>query len=827
MDRVRAKASETLVSFGELVVTPLATEILRQKDPFFLEAAAQTLGNIGIRDFLAVEALTGLLVQSRFLPVQISVIDALGKIGNYLAVEPLLVVVEDEKRLLRVRIMAVDALRKLGDPRVAMRLVAVLKKTADSSFREEIVITLGQLRDPQVAPVLIELLDDVNLVIRKKAGESLLMLRPPPIALLITALGDRRPHVQQSASMLLTRIGEPATEMLIATLKRRDAPPTIRAKAELLLIKVLEALPKNIPVLIRALDAPSDRVRLLAVQSLGQINSVKAVPYLLAIKEQEWHYPRSLREAAKGALQNIEVKVPKDAWQSAFQLERRSRLRQFEPIWRVMFRLFAVLSGYWIVASLLGICIAFIRFPRGLTRPSYWKFLMDRVVYKTDEPVDRANVRRGFRLGFFHWQGALLPWLIISGVMVASAVWVRAINSISGTFSIWGGLFFFMFWLQSDQGVGWISRLLDHRLRFSRFMLSPLTYLSLLLFPSAVVVVARRKSAVPRKSVPSQADLTPSSPEPFTTLAMLLQNFSHSERIDLLQVLGEYAAGFPPADPQEVLGLIFREAQERLDQREDIRAFLLTLAPTAMALSQSIEEIPDTLSKMLSLVGRSNSLVKLQSFFKEILGSVDTKVMKGAFPIILELLQSGFFPTTELVMEAKLSTDRTLLFQSWKETVAAKINNSEFNVSDSIHVALHYTTFRQRVDRSKSLSLLDYRPRYIEYKQIVEKRQTGRKSTEREKKLREMAGQLNKFISNLREKEWVLVAPWLFRRLIEAFGPQERPFDLLFAVDKTGVWIAHPFTAFEERIPPDLSLKEEPEELIEETETTESMDASI
>jgi HEAT repeat protein len=820
--QVRTRASEVLVSFRDAAVTPLATEILRQKNPFFLEAAAQTLGNIGIRDFLAVEALTGLLSNNQFLPVQSSVIEALGKVGNYLAVEPLLLVVEDQKRQLRIRVLAVDALRRLGDPRVTMRLISVLKKASVPVFREGIIVALGQLRDPRSAPMLVEILNEDNEAIRKRAEEALLLLRPSPIELLINALGDRRPVVQQSASYLLTQIGEPATEQLIATLREGDAPASIRAKTELLLVKILEALPQNVHVMVKALDAPSNRVRLLAVQSLSQIKSVKAVPHLLAISEQEWHYPPELRMAATSALKDIQVKVDPVDWQGAVDQERRSRLQMFVPLGPVLVRLFAVLAGYWILASFLAICLSRLRFPLGLTHPSYWVFLVGRIARKSDPTADRGAVQRTLRMGFFNWQSALLPSSIIAGILVAPVVWGRAINSIIGTFAIAGSLLCFILWVQSEQGTEQMSRILDYRSRGSRFMMAPMAYLGLILFPGAAAAVSQSRSAA-QKSVTSSSDEAASGPEPFTTLAMLLENFSHSERMNLLQSLGEHAAGFAPVDPQQVLGLIFKQAQERLEHRDDVRAFLTTLAPAAMSFSQTAEEIPRILSKMLSLVGSSNSLVKLESFFSEIQRSVDVKSMKGAFPIILELLQSGFFPTTELVEEAKNSTDRSLLYQSWRG-VANKIGGGEFNVSDVIHVALHYTAFRHRVDKSRLLDLLSHKVHYADYKRIVEKRQTGRKGADREKKLKEVAGQLNQFITNLRGKDWVLVSPWLTRRLSETFGQQDASFDSLFSIDKSGIWIVRSFSALEEKIPEDISHADESEDLVEESAEVQNND---
>jgi HEAT repeat protein len=806
LEPVRKAAAKAMVSFGARAVTPLATEILRQKSPLFHQGAATALENIRIRDFLAVEALTGLLRDSNSLPVQFAVVRALGKIGNYIAIEPLLKVAEDKERPLRIRMMAVDALGRLGDPRVTGRIVSILRRTKALPFQKVIIQTLGRLGDPAAAPPLIDRLADENADLRKLASLALVKLRPVPIALLIDALADPRPLVQKGASALLTKIGEPAVDQLIATLKKPDALPGIKANAEFLLIKVMEALSGDPNVMIKALDAPSDRVRLLAIQSLSDIKTIKSVPRLLDIAEQEWRYPKHLRDAAKAALSNVKDTVSPLEWDAVVEENWFARFAFLAPVGPLMLGLFSAFSGYWLTMSLVGVLLSFLLL-RGPGRPLFFAHLWEQVVRKKDTPVSRAHVQKRLRAGLSSWQTALLPWLLLTSGISAALVWAKIIYSIAATFAVLGGLLAIGLWMQSPHGVERVSQLLDQRRRVSRFLFFPLIYLALLLFPATGDVLGQEEGEVQNESVQGEADAAPppTEDEEMTPLARLLASFSRTERIDLLQKLGEQAARFPPTDPQEVLNIIFKEAESHLGDKANTRSFLTTLAPMAMQLSETVEEISETLTKMRALVGGSNSLVKLEQFFNEVLAAVDSKVLKGAFPIILELLQAGFFPNTELIEEAKTSTDRPLLYYSWRETVTTKINKGQFNISDSMHIAIHYTAFRQLTEKSQIMTLLEYRPLYTDYKRVVERWKKGsQKNAEQGRRLREIADQFIKFIANINERDWILVNPWLTRRLQEAFGKEDHPANQLFIINKTGVWITPAFDSVGDKIPTDL-----------------------
>ncbi len=821
---MRMKASETIVRFGPLALTPLATGILREKNPLFLKGAAEALGNIGVRDFLAVETVTGLL-KEKDPEVQFAAAEALGKIGNFLAVEPLLGVAEDETRKMAVRTAAVEALGKLGDPRVAVRLVAVTEKSSDPDFRESLIITLGLLRDPAAAPFLISLLGDPHPVLRKRAGEAIVLLRPPPISLLIEALEGSQPLIAQAASALLSQLGEPAADQLIQTLKRRDVSASIRAQAESLLIKLLETLPTNSQVMVKALEAPSDRVRLLAIKSLSRIKTAKSVPHLKAIVDQEWRYSKALRREAQSSLNSIQEHVRPEEWEGALEAYRLARWKAWAPVRSVAFWLLALTAGYWMLTALFGVGLSNILSGRNFTRPPYFKTLAQHL-RRADPPLDPATVQRALRFWFSHRRYAVLPWMILTAGVMAAAVWVRIVDSILGTFVVSGGLLGLVFLVQSDYGVVRFSQLLSQRRRLQRFLLFPLTYLLLIL--SSFSSSTRSKRSSPSPSMIADSDIV--SPD-----QILFKVFPDpEERAHLIETLTNQAEWFAQGNPQEILNPLYKEAEVRFQKEQqkeepvegengggeegtgDVRAFLL-LSPMAMALSEQREEIPEMLSKMLSLVHRSDPRV-LQLLANEVLETVGSHALKGSLQIVPRLLRSGFYPTEKLVEEMKRISEpeQQMKLDEWKE-MTIRINQGQFDFNDPIHVALHYTHFRRLADKSRILALLGHRPSASDYQRIIEKRQIDGPDVRQELILRDVANQLKQFISNLQGRtgdepagqgavpSWSLVSSWLDHRLEEAFDTEDTPANRLFVVGTTGVRIAEPFAFLEEEIPADVA----------------------
>jgi hypothetical protein len=156
--------------------------------------------------------------------------------------------------------------------------------------------------------------------------------------------------------------------------------------------------------------------------------------------------------------------------------------------------------------------------------------------------------------------------------------------------------------------------------------------------------------------------------------------------------------------------------------------------------------------------------------------------------------------------------------------VNEKMHKDQFNISDTTHIALHYTSFRQLVNKSRMMALLGYRPDYTDYIRVVERWKKGsQKNAEQVKRLHEIADQFKKFIINMGGKDWQLAGPWLTHRIEETFGDEGHPGNQLFVINKTGVWIAPPFMEMDQSIPEELDniSDNESEELVSELPATD------
>ncbi len=106
-----------------------------------LKAACKALGDIG--DKRAVKPLCDAL-SYRISEVQLAAIEALRKLQDGLAVEPLIAVLEDEKNAASVRAAAADALGSLRNERAIKPLIGVLRDS-DSALRERAAKALDAL----------------------------------------------------------------------------------------------------------------------------------------------------------------------------------------------------------------------------------------------------------------------------------------------------------------------------------------------------------------------------------------------------------------------------------------------------------------------------------------------------------------------------------------------------------------------------------------------------------------------------------------------------------------------------------------------------------
>ena len=183
--------------------------------------------------------------------MRIVVAEALGLIGDARTVEPLISAFTfledhyfelepakfhkpDDERLSRPIIEACQALDRslckmiikslavLGDDRAVTPLLSLIT-TPDNQYALEAANALGQLGDSRAVDPLINLLTSSKFHLRETAAKSLGKLSDVrAVEPLITAMKDSELHVCESAAAALAKIGLPAGQKLIATLRDPD-----------------------------------------------------------------------------------------------------------------------------------------------------------------------------------------------------------------------------------------------------------------------------------------------------------------------------------------------------------------------------------------------------------------------------------------------------------------------------------------------------------------------------------------------------------------------------------------------------------------------------
>ncbi len=265
------------------------------------EAAAEALGRIG--DPRAVEPLI-MALKDRDLAVRRKAAEALGKIKDARAVEPLIVAMKDENEYVRQE--AAEALGKIGVPAVEALIITL--KDKDSDIQENAIKALGWIGDARAVDPLIAALKDEDSDIREKAAQALRMIGDArAVKPLITVLKDKDLDVREEAVWALDEIGwEPSNEaekfiylissrkwdelinidigQLIAAMKDKDR--WVRRKAAEALGKIKDV--RAVEPLIAALKVKySPDVRWKAAEVLGKIKDARAVePLIAALKDK-------------------------------------------------------------------------------------------------------------------------------------------------------------------------------------------------------------------------------------------------------------------------------------------------------------------------------------------------------------------------------------------------------------------------------------------------------------------------------------------------------------------------------------------------------------
>ncbi|MCP4695648.1 MAG: NACHT domain-containing protein [Gammaproteobacteria bacterium] len=179
----------------------------------------------------------------------------------------------------------------------------------DAAVRGKAVEALGNLKDPQAVPVLLNLLKtDTQSLVRAKAAEVLGGFKEPAaVPALLTALQDDGAFfVRRRAAQALSQIKAPqALPAMLALLKSSDTTMRWRGVEALGNLKDLGAVPELIEVL--RLDGFTS-VRWRAAEALGNLNDPASVPALLnALKHDADVTVRGRTAEALGHFKPIEV----------------------------------------------------------------------------------------------------------------------------------------------------------------------------------------------------------------------------------------------------------------------------------------------------------------------------------------------------------------------------------------------------------------------------------------------------------------------------------------------------------------------------------------
>ena len=266
-------------------VKGLAKALFYKKAWRVREAAAEALGKIG--DSQAVEPLIAALKDEDWY-VRKYAVEALGKIGESRTVKSLIAALNDLEQ--DVRKAAVKVLVKIGLPAVEL-LIAVLKDE-DREVRKSAAEALGKIGDSRTVEPLIAALKDEYSSVRREVVEALDKLGWKPD---MSEAGVFYWILKGDLSKCV-KIGAPAVEPLIAALK--DKNNYVHREAAESLGKIGDI--RAVEPLIAALKDWDQDVRYVAVEALGKIGDSRAAgPFIAALNDKDWDMRKS---AANGLI---------------------------------------------------------------------------------------------------------------------------------------------------------------------------------------------------------------------------------------------------------------------------------------------------------------------------------------------------------------------------------------------------------------------------------------------------------------------------------------------------------------------------------------------
>lgn len=210
-----------------------------------------------------------------------------------------------------VREAAAHALGEIGDPRAVEPLIVVLndndweKRFENRPVRFAAASALGRIGDSRAVRPLAEALNEYVLGLDGPASDALIEIGDPsavqPVIAVMMSIGNKDNSIR-----VLCAIGKPAVEPVTTLLE--DKRSRVRQTAAYVLGEIGDR--RAVDPLVQTLKDRAEHVRTRAAKALGQIGDARAVDPLIIALQDEW---ADMRKAAAEALGKIGTPKAKEA----------------------------------------------------------------------------------------------------------------------------------------------------------------------------------------------------------------------------------------------------------------------------------------------------------------------------------------------------------------------------------------------------------------------------------------------------------------------------------------------------------------------------------
>jgi HEAT repeat protein len=210
--------------------------------------------------------------------------EALGEIGDPVAVEPLIALLRGPEEDSDIRVVAMQSLGKLKDPRAVPVLLEIIGREGNEALWSAAAEALGTMGDLSAVPGLVKLLSSDKSGVRSIAVRTLGTLKANAAApaLVDTLKVEQSESFKYSLAIALGNIGDPAGAEGLAQLAFTQGDSVVTGRIRQAAVEGLGKMgDAGAAPLIRVLSqSESEGTRVAAAKQLGDMNSVAAVKAL-------------------------------------------------------------------------------------------------------------------------------------------------------------------------------------------------------------------------------------------------------------------------------------------------------------------------------------------------------------------------------------------------------------------------------------------------------------------------------------------------------------------------------------------------------------------